>query len=383
MGDPLHWVPDALHELDVAGLRRRPAHRDEPAGRIVNGLVNLSSNDYLDLAGDSRLAEAAADAAARWGAGAGASRLITGGTTLHRELETALAGWKGADDAIVFSSGYLANLGVIAALAGPGDLICSDALNHASIVDACRLSRAEVAVYPHGDVDAVDRALSRQARRRFVVTDGIFSMDGDAGDLRSLCDVADAHGAVVIVDDAHGAGVVGPDGTGTAAAQGVSGRVHVTVGTLSKALGAAGGYAVARGDVVDLLRNQARAFVFDTAPAPPAVAAALAGLHVSRAEPWRRARAVERAQILARGLGVATPAGCVVPLVLGEAAEALDASMALRAAGFAVVAIRPPSVPPGTSRLRFATTAAHSGRDIEAVVDAVATHLATRSRDMR
>ena len=378
MGDPLHWVGDALADLDSAALRRRPGHRQERAGRVVDGLVNLSSNDYLDLAGDPRLADAAAEAARRWGTGAGASRLITGGTQLHRELEVALARWKGAEDALVFSSGYLANLGVISALAGPGDLICSDELNHASIVDACRLSRADVAVYGHADLSDLERALARPARRRFVVTDGVFSMDGDAADLRSMCDVVDAHGAVLIVDDAHGAGVIGPDGCGTAAAQGVADRVHVTIGTLSKALGAAGGYVVARADVVELLRNRARTFVFDTAPAPPVIAAACEGLRIARAEPWRRERAVDLARRLAEGIGVSPPAACVVAFVLGEASDAVDASAALAQAGLRVLAIRPPSVPEGTSRLRFATSAASTEADIDAAAAVLRRHVADR-----
>ena len=375
MTDPLGWLGPALADLEAAGLRRRLRHRLGPAGRFVDGLVNLSSNDYLGLATDPRVAQAAADAARRWGGGAGASRLVTGGTTLHRELEAALADWKGTPDAVVFSSGYLANLGVLAALADRGDLICSDALNHASIVDACRLSRAEVRVYPHGDLEALDAALDAGAgaRRRVVVTDGVFSMDGDAATLPGLCDVAERHGAIVVVDDAHGCGVVGPEGRGTAAAQGCAERVHVTVGTLSKAFGAAGGYVAGRADLCEWLRTSARAFVFDTAPAPAVVGAALEALDLSRDEPWRRSRATTLARRLAAGLGVAPPAACVVPLVVGEPDAAMAASAALAAAGLLVVAIRPPSVPAGTARLRFAVTAALEGADVDRAVAAART----------
>ncbi|HUH08261.1 MAG TPA: 8-amino-7-oxononanoate synthase, partial [Egibacteraceae bacterium] len=305
MPDPLGWVGPALADLERRGLRRFPHHRATRAGRMVDGLVNLSSNDYLGLAGDPRLADAAAEAATTWGAGAGASRLVTGGTALHRELEKAVAAWKRTEDAVVFSSGYLANCGTIPALVGPGDAVLSDELNHASIVDACRLSRAQVLVYPHGDVKALEGLLDREAAgagRRLIVTDGVFSMDGDAADLPALCAAADAHDTMVMVDDAHGCGVIGPDGRGTAALQGCAERVGVHMGTLSKAFGAAGGYVAGSGDLCEWLRNRARAYVFDTAPPPPVAAAALAGLHIAHGEPWRRERAVDLARRLGEGL---------------------------------------------------------------------------------
>jgi 8-amino-7-oxononanoate synthase len=376
VADPLGWVAPALEGLEADGLRRRLRHRgEEPAPAPLD----LSGNDYLALSRDPRLAAAAAGAAARWGAGAGASRLVTGGTALHRDLEEALAAWKGAEAAIAFSSGYLANTGTIPALVGPGDLVVSDAWNHASIVDACRLSRAEVAVVPHGDVDAVRAALragARPGRRLLVAVDGVFSMDGDTADLPALCDAAEEVGAVVLVDDAHGGGVLGPDGRGTPAAQGCADRVHVHVGTLSKAVGAAGGFVVGRGDLVEWLRNRARTFVFDTAPPPPVVGAALAGIGLARAEPWRRERALAAARRLAAGLAalghdVAPPAACVVPLLVGSPGTAVAASAALEAQGLRVVAIRPPSVPPGTSRLRFTTSAALSDADVDAALAAV------------
>jgi 8-amino-7-oxononanoate synthase len=374
MADPLGWIRDALEDLDAAGLRRRLRHRATPAGRAFGGLVNLSSNDYLDLAGDPRLAIAAAEAARDWGAGAGGSRLVTGGTELHRELERELAAWKGCEDAVVFSSGYLANLGTIAALAGRGDTVVSDALNHASIIDACRLSRAEVRVFAHGDPEALDRTLAGAPGRKLVVTDGVFSMDGDAAPLALLAEVAGAHGAMLMVDDAHGCGVIGPDGRGTAAAQGAEGRVDVQLGTLSKAFGAAGGYVAGSAELCEWLRNRARAFVFDTAPPPPVVGAALAGLRIAREEPQRRERAVALAQRLAGALRLPSPAAAVVPVVLGAPEAALEAQAALEEAGLLVTAIRPPTVPDGTSRLRFALTAAHNDAD----VDLAATVLTTR-----
>ena len=372
MTGPLDWVDGELRGLDAAGLRRRLRHRSEPAGPAAHGGVNFSSNDYLGLAGDPRLAAAAAEAATRWGAGAGASRLITGGTTLHRELEAALAEWKGTEDAVVFSSGYLANTGTITALASAGDTVFSDELNHASIIDGCRLSGAEVCIYPHGDLAALDSLLHEtRAGRRLIVTDGIFSMDGDAADLAGLTSVASSHGAMLLVDDAHGCGVLGPDGRGTAAAQGVAG-VDVTVGTLSKAFGSSGGYVTASAQVCELLRNRARGFIFDTALAPPSAGAALAALQIARAEPHRREQAVASAKELASGLGVAPPAACIVPLLIGDAGAAVGVSEALRQAGLEVVAIRPPSVPTGTARLRFTTTAACTPDHIALAVGAVA-----------
>ena len=382
MADPLAWLGPALDGLEAAGLRRTLRHRGGPAGRTVDGLVNLSSNDYLGLATHPRVAAAAADAARRWGAGSGASRLVTGSTALHRELETALAGWKRTEAAVVFSSGYLANTGTIAALAGPGDLICSDTLNHASIVDGCRLSRAEVAVYPHGNVADLDRLLAagRDARRRLVVTDGVFSMDGDAADLTAICDTAADHDAMVMVDDAHGCGVVGPDGRGTAAAQGCADRVDVTMGTLSKAFGTAGGYVAGSVDLCDWLRNRARGFVFDTAPPPAVAGAARESLAVCRDEPWRRAHARDLARRLADALGLPEPAACIVPLVIGEAQAAVEVSAAMERAGMLAIAIRPPSVPPGTARLRLTVTASHTVTDIESAAAALSAALASFRR---
>jgi 8-amino-7-oxononanoate synthase len=362
---PLGWVRGELAALEAAGLRRTVRHRATPAGRVLDGLVNLSSNDYLDLAGDPRLAIAASDAARDWGSGSGASRLVTGGTELHRDLERELARWKGTEDAVVFSSGYLANVGTIGALVGPGDTIASDALNHASIIDGCRISRSQVRVYAHGAPGALDQALDGASGRKLVVTDGVFSMDGDAAPLDALCEVAEAHGAMVMVDDAHGCGVIGPDGRGTAAAQGCEGRVHVHLGTLSKAFGAAGGYVAGSHELCEWLRNRARAFVFDTAPPPPVVGAALAGMRVAGQEPHRREHAVALARRLAGALDLPQPSAAIVPVVLGAPQRALAAQSALQDAGLLVTAIRPPTVPQGTSRLRFALTAAHTTADVD------------------
>ena len=372
MTDPLGWLGASLSDLDAAGLRRRLRHRSERAGVPVDGRVSFSSNDYLGLAGDERVAAAAAEAADRWGAGAGASRLITGGTDLHRALERDLADWKGTEDAVVFSSGYLANVGTITALAGDGDAVFSDELNHASIIDGCRLSGATVQVYPHRDVSALRSLLAATpARRRLIVTDGVFSMDGDAADLADLSAAARDHDAMLMVDDAHGCGVIGPDGRGTAAAQGCADQVHISVGTLSKAFGSAGGYVTGTAALCEWLRNRARGFVFDTALAPPSAGAAKAALAIARAEPDRRERALGLAKELAAALQLELPAACVVPVVVGDADRAVTLQQHLRTAGFDVVAIRPPSVPDGTARLRLTTTALHTVDDVRAVSDAI------------
>ncbi len=376
--DPLAWIQDGLSGLDDAGLRRRVLDRGvaDPAPPL-----DFSGNDYLGLARDPRLAAAAGDATLRWGSGAGASRLVHGGTPPHHQLEQALAAWKHTDDAVVFSSGYMANLGTVTALTGPGDLVLSDELNHASIVDACRLSRADVAVYRHDDMAHLAQLLRRPARRRLIVTDGVFSMDGDVADLPAICDLAEASGAMVMVDDAHGSGVIGPDGRGTAAAQGVADRVDVHLGTLSKAVGAAGGFVAGSATLVDWLRNTARPFVFDTAPPPGTMAAAAEGVRIAQAEPDRRQRATALARRLAAGLDLPEPAACVVPLVVGAPDAAVALSVSLAVEGFSVVAIRPPSVPQGTARLRFTTHAGHDEDDVDVLVDAVRRHWSVGSSE--
>ncbi len=367
---PLGWIEEGLADLDRAGLRRVVRDRS-----TADGLVDFSGNDYLGLSRDPRLLTAATDAARIWGTGAGASRLVRGGTPPHRRLEKQLAVWKHTEDAVVFSSGYLANLGAITALTGEGDLILSDELNHASIVDACRLSRATVAVYPHSDMAARRTLLQRPARRRLIVTDGVFSMDGDVADLVTICTLADEVGAMVMVDDAHGSGVIGPHGRGTAAAQGVADRVDVHLGTLSKALGAAGGFVAGSAPLVDWLRNTARSFVFDTAPPPGTMAAATFGVQIASTDHDRRDRAVGFARQLAEGLGLPRPAACVVPLVVGDPRRAVALSAALAAEGVQVVAIRPPSVPDGTARLRFTTSAALQASDVDRAIAAVRLNL--------
>jgi 8-amino-7-oxononanoate synthase len=351
-------------------LRPRPVDGD---------VLDLASNDYLGLARDPRVTAAAADAARRWGAGSTGSRLVTGSTRLHADLETDLADFVGAEAGLVFSSGYLANLGVLTALAGPGSLVVSDALNHASVVDGCRLSRAEVRVVEHRDVAAVDRALSgRTSERAVVVTDAVFSVDGDLAPLAGLHAVARAHGALLVVDEAHSVGVIGDEGRGAAHLAGLAGEPDlVLTATLSKSLGAQGGAVLGAAAVVEHLVNTARPFIFDTGLAPAAVAAAWAALGVLRAEPALAKAVRSRAaglsdDLRAAGLRATVPDGAVVSVLVGDPGRAADAAAAALGAGVRVGCFRPPSVPDGVSRLRLTARADLTDAEAERAVRVVA-----------
>jgi 8-amino-7-oxononanoate synthase len=338
-------------------------------------LLLFCSNNYLGLAADPRLTEAAAAAARALGAGSGASRLVCGSLALHGELEARLAQLKGKQDCVLFSSGYLANLGTIAALCGRGDTVISDQLNHASIIDGCRLSGADIAVYPHGDAAACAALLDRARGRVLIVSDGVFSMDGDLAPLAALAAAAERRQAWLMVDEAHATGVIGEGGAGAAAALGVSGRVAVVMGTLSKALGSAGGFVAGSRLLCDYLRNRARSFVYDTAPTPAAVAAALAALTVVADEPTRRHQVLAAAQHLGRelaalGYAVPPPAAAIVPVLIGDSAVAMRLSAYLRRAGVLALAIRPPTVPAGTARLRLCPMATHSAEQLAQVIAA-------------
>lgn len=380
--DALAWIDAELADLEAKGLRRTLETIGPAQGPVIEvggrALVNLCSNDYLGLAGDPAVREAAAQAALEGGAGSGASRLVAGDLPVHRALEARLAAWKGAPAALLFNSGYHANAGVPAALVGRGDAVFSDVLNHASIVDGCLLSRAELVRYRHCDVDELAGLLAAsRARRKLVVTDAVFSMDGDAAPLRELADLCDRHGAMFYVDEAHSAGILGPTGAGLAEALGVAGRVDVHMGTLGKALGAFGAYVAGSAALVDLLVSRARSFVFTTALPPAACGAALAALDRVRDEPARRARVLaltERAKTgLARlGFDLSRVVAPILPVVLGTEERALAASARLRERGYFVRAIRPPTVPRGTSRLRIALSAAHTDAQVDGLVEALA-----------
>ena len=383
MTGPLDFTRAELERLDAASLLREVRALDSAQDPVVEyegrRVLLLASNNYLGLATDPRVVDAAAEAAKRWGAGSGSARLISGGVRLHDELEARLAAFKGTEAALLFSSGYLANLGTISALVGRGDAIFSDELNHASIIDGARLSGAHVHVYRHADPTHLDELLaSSVAERRLVVTDAVFSMDGNLAPLAAIADACDRYGAILMVDEAHATGVVGPGGRGAVAAAGLAGRVPVVMGTLSKALGAAGGFIAGSSDLIAYLRNRARAFIFDTAMPAPVAAAALAALDVVEAEPQRGEHARALAQRLWSGLAAAgftvglAPAAAIVPLVVGEATAALAMSAALLTQDVLVPAIRPPSVAPGTARLRATVMATHTDEQIDAAVRAFA-----------
>ncbi len=363
-------LPAALRRLDdvadarsAAGLRRRLRPRSSDAV-----LLDLAGNDYLGLARHPEVVAAGVEALQIWGAGSTGSRLVTGTTTLHAELEVALAALVGTEAALVFSSGYTANLGVVTALAGAGTLLVSDARNHASLVDACRLSRAEVQVVPHRSVAAVEAALTsrRAGQPAVVLTDSVFSADGDPAPLRQLAEVCRHHDALLIVDDAHGLGVLGPGGAGAVAAAGLAGAPDVVVtATLSKALGGQGGVVLASQAVVDHLVDTARSFIFDTGLAPASVGTSLAALRVLAADPGRPSRTLDVARRLAEGLEVPVASSAVVPVVLGDPHVAFEAAQTCARDGVLVGCFRPPSVPEGTSRLRLAARADLTDDDVD------------------
>jgi 8-amino-7-oxononanoate synthase len=340
-------------------------------------LINFSSNDYLGLAGERRLVEAVGRALQEWGLGAGASRLVVGDFAPHRRLEERLAQFERAEAARLFNSGYAANLALIPALVGAEDAVFSDALNHASIVDGCRLSRARVVVYPHADVERLSETLAQTAAaRKLVVTDSVFSMDGDVAPLPALVDVCAQSGAALLVDEAHATGVLGARGAGACEALDVEDRVDVRMGTLSKALGCVGAYAACARPVAELLLSRARSFVFSTALPPALCAAAEEALNVLADEPGRRERLWQNVRRFATGLAnlgfQAEARSAIFPVVLGTPERAVAASSRLRELGLLVRAIRPPTVPEGTSRLRFALSAAHTDAQLEAALDALA-----------
>ncbi|MCW2523681.1 MAG: 8-amino-7-oxononanoate synthase [Frankiales bacterium] len=362
--DPrLQWLADSAAERLAAGLHREPRPQPKLSSR---SMLDLASNDYLGLSRDERVIEAAAEAAREWGTGSTGSRLVTGTTELHLRLEAALAELVGAPSALVFSSGYLANLGVITALAGPDCLVVSDRGNHASLVDGCRLAKSDVVITPHGDQAAAERALqARREPRALVVIDAINSADGDLLALNEWHQLARRNGALLIVDDAHGVGVRG-DGRGSVFEAGIAAEPDVvTTVTLSKSLAAQGGAVLAAGAVIEHLIDTARPFIFDTGLNPPAVGAALAAVQIITAEPELAKTVLQRAAELAATAGVPVTDGAVVPVIIGAAAEAFALAEALRARGIQAGCFRPPSVPVGTARLRLTANARLSAGDIE------------------
>lgn len=383
----------ARHAARIAeglGRRLRTVEAAHGARIVVDGreLIGFAGNDYLGLAAHPAVREALIRGAHRYGVGATAAHLLGGHRAPHAELEAALADWTGRPAALLFSSGWMANLGLVASLLGEGELCVQDRLNHACLIDGARLAGAELKRYPHRDVEAAARRLrARPGVPALLATDGVFSMDGDLAPLVELAELAHAEGATLLVDDAHGLGVLGPDGAGSVAAAGLSvDEVPVLMATLGKALGGFGAFVAGSQALIDALVQFARTHVYTTALPPALACAALAAVRVARMEPWRReqlARLVRhfRAGAGARGLKLGESTTPIQPLVVGEARDAVRLSALLAERGFFVPAIRPPTVPPGSARLRITLSALHSESDVEALLDALAEARAVTDAD--
>jgi glycine C-acetyltransferase len=382
MGD-LAFLSTALEDIKAQDLYRqlRIIHGPQSARVQVDGqeVVLLSSNNYLGLAEHTALREAASEALERYGCGAGASRSISGTMEQHRELEERIARFKGCEEALLFSSGYMANIGLLNTVVEEGDLIVSDEFNHASIVDGCRLSRAKVWVYRHRDMDHLEELLKRSDhRRRLIVTDGVFSMEGDIAPLPDIRALADRYGALLMVDDAHATGVLGEGGRGTAEYCDLMGRIDIQMGTLGKALGGFGAYIAGSRDLINYFINRCRTFLYTTA-LPPAIAAmAMAALEIVEREPQRRTRLWENTAYFKEGLekrgfntGMSETPIC--PILIGDNALTMEADRRLMARGVFVQGIRPPTVPPQGSRLRAALMATHTEKDLTSALDAFQT----------
>lgn len=401
--NPLAWIEESLDELERAGLRRRLAVRSatQTARVVLDGrqLVNFGSNDYLGLAADERLVEAARVAGERDGWGGGASPLVSGRSETHAALERKLAEFEGAEAALVFASGFAANAGVVPALVDDGDAIFGDTKNHASLIDGCRLSKAARFVYPHRDCAALEAMLRDGARfrRRLIVTDSLFSMDGDLAPLGEIAALAERYDAMLMVDEAHATGVFGPGGRGVGEyldagssmpdapeptssiqhpASSIHSAIHVRVGTLSKALGSGGGFVCGSQSLIDWLANRARTYVFSTAQPPATSAAAIAAIEIVKREPQRRvsllrAAAELRARLDADGWNTGESESQIIPIVIGDADRTMDLASRLRDAGFFVPGIRPPSVPEGESLLRLSLCYHHTAEMIGGLTEAL------------
>jgi len=378
----MHFLRDQLEDLKRMGLYRLLREVEGPPGTtiVIDGrkLLQFSSNNYLGLANHPRLKAAAMAAVERYGVGSGASRLVCGNLDLNRKLEEKLAQLKKKEAALLYSTGYMANLGVIAALAGEGDLILSDEFNHASIVDACRLSRAQTRVYPHKRMDELEKLLAGagSSKRRLIVTDGIFSMDGDIAPLPDLVDLAEKYECLLMVDDAHATGVLGPNGGGTGDHFGLAEKIDVAMGTFGKALGGFGAFVAGDRNLRELLINCSRPFMFTTGLPPSVLAAGIAALEVVEEEPEMRARLWDNANLLRNGIeemGFTLAGGetQIIPLLAGDASLAMEMSSLLREEGLFIQGIRPPSVPPGTSRLRITVSAAHTRGELAFALEAL------------
>lgn len=382
----LAWIDGEIDAIRTAGLERPARVREGKQGGEVcldgRTLMNFGSNDYLGYAGDVRLTKAASKGACAEGFGAGASPLVSGHSEAHEALERALAGLLGVEAALVFPSGYAANTATIAALAGPDDFIASDERNHASIIDGCRLSRARVGIYSHRDLAALDALLSNasHARRRLIVSDTLFSMDGTIAPLEGLCELARRHAAMLLVDEAHATGVFGERGSGLVEETATADGVHVRVGTLSKALGAAGGFVAGNAAFIHWLRHRARAWMFSTAHPPAVAAAATRAIALVEKEPERRRDLLDRSgdficRLRRAPIDTGNAEAQIVPVVAGSPRAAVALAEELLGAGFFVPAIRPPSVPAGRSLVRVSLSWLHEPRDLARLAEVLVTHV--------
>ena len=373
---PANFIHDELQDLRNASLHRRMRSVDGKQGPtlIVDGreVLNFSSNNYLGLANHPALCKAAKEAIDRYGCGSGASRLISGNMVLHEELESKIAAFKGTEAALVFNSGFQANTGILSTLVAEGDVILSDALNHASIIDGCRLARAKVVVYGHCDLDQLERGLKEVSahRRKLIVTETLFSMDGDEAPLTDIVGLAEKYGAMIMVDEAHATGVFEPDGAGLVAKLGLGDRVLIQMGTLGKALGGFGAYVAGSWSLRELLINRCRSFVFTTSLPPAIMAMGIAAVDLVKQEPERRQalwQNCERLRIGLKSLGYAlgNSQSPILPLIVGDATQCMQLSRRLLERGVFAQGIRPPTVPPGTSRLRITLMATHTKEHLE------------------
>ncbi len=379
MADALDFLKEELADLDRQGLLLHPRtlEGEQRARTRFDGrdVINLASNNYLGLAAHPRLKQAAAEAALEFGAGTGAVRTIAGSMTMHRELERRFAEFKHAEDALMFQSGFTANSGTVAALLTKDDLIVSDELNHASIIDGARLSRAQIKVFPHKDAEAAGRLLAESTeRRRLVITDGVFSMDGDIAPLPDLVEVAERHGAIMMIDDAHASGVLGKNGRGTVDHFGMNGRVDIQVGTLSKAIGVLGGFIAGSSHLIDWLVNRGRPYLFSTSAPPAVVAACMAALDVLEDEPERLERLWSNTRSFKEGLhelgfDTGTSETPITPVITGAEAATQTFSRRLFEEGVFTPAIVFPTVPRGKARVRTIVTADHTDEDLKESLD--------------
>jgi 8-amino-7-oxononanoate synthase len=381
--DPLRWIDDELEQLEEHALRRRLSVRTSPQqGHMIEidgrQLVNFGSNDYLGLAADPRLADAARRVSEVGGWGAGASPLVTGRGRWHAQLERSIAAFEGTEAALFFPTGFAANSGTIAALVGKQDVVYSDARNHASIIDGCRLSGATIQIYPHNDTEALEEMLKvgEGFRRRLIVSDSLFSMEGDFAPVGDLARLASDYDAMLMIDEAHATGVIGDLGRGVCELLYAEEGVHIRVGTLSKALGSVGGFVAGSQRLIDYLVNRARSYMFSTAPPEAVAAAGVVALRIVEEEPQRRQEVMDRAnrfreRLWKQNWWLGATQSHIVPIKLGDPSETMRMSATLRDLGFFVPGIRPPSVPEGESLLRISITYLHDDAILERLADAL------------